>query len=177
MKRIISIVLILAILLSLNTNIVLANAADDIDTFDIPIITVDRDLSDAQINLLLAASPYKRDIGGITIGVVRSGNTTRCSVHLNWAATTLVGGLRFKYIYISNGSILNYIEYKKFGDGIDYLTYSVVASKTGSTTIGFATIPVDVDRVKAISVSLQAYVLSSASWVSSTELSGFVDVD
>lgn len=104
-----------------------------------------------------------RALSFLTVGIVRSGNTQKCEVYLNWGGPDIYGGWRFSSATVDNGSFLNPVVYGTIPKKSVYPP----ADSIGSVKLGDVQIPAGIKRVRVKLPDLAGYNVSKGIWITS----------
>lgn len=106
--------------------------------------------------------------------LIRSGNTEKVEVYLNYAGDTIASGVAFSSITISSTSLLWSKDYGVIKpDNGNSLVYGwFPAAVFGSARFGSVNIPIDVENVLVKTKGLKFYSMGTSSWLSMTNISG-----
>ncbi|MDR2356954.1 MAG: hypothetical protein LBD92_02560 [Oscillospiraceae bacterium] len=104
-----------------------------------------------------------RGVVVVTSTVIRSGNTTSCSVELYWSGTDLYNAWRLDSCTVDDGGWLFPTVYGTCGAKTNYVTGATSGS---TTTFAYVAIPTNVTQARVSYTGLQGYNMNSGSWVS-----------
>lgn len=167
-KKLVSLVLVLAMLLGYGSIPAMASNENDEQTIEVSIL--DESGLANQLRILSEQGQSTRSVetGTALVTITRSGNTTNCDVVFHWTGY-MISSFRYKKMTIKNPSLLSSEVYATKGNGTDYSLCATIASTVCSITIGRVQIPTDVDKVRISWNSPQVYAMTDpAGWYSVT---------